>query len=484
MVFGANNNTIAGNYIGMDFAGLDDVTFSKVHRVGIANGNRGVHIASGAQDNVIGGDTLREGNFIAGNATDGIYVNTNGGNPDVVNTLLYNTLGRLPSGGDLANADNNIELNNATITRIANNRIYNAPTAGLQINSAAPDLAADSSNNCLVANTAGVNNDGDEESFINNWWGAADGPSGQGSGAGDSVSTEIIYTPFLMTEPADCTFVVEADLYVTKTVDQTAIAPTQNLSYTVIVGNGGPYDDNSVQLDDTLPTDLTCTYTSVAAGGAMGNTSAGAGDLMESLDLPAGSSVTYTVDCTVSSTAIGTLSNTATVTASLTDPLTPNNSATVNTTIFSAAEISVTKNDDGSTPAPGDQFTYTIVAANAGPNDDPSVTLTDTLPAELDCTYTSVAADGASGNTAAGSGDLMETLDLPANSSVTYTLVCTIDRLAGAGSVSNTATVTGTLPDLVDGNNSATEVTTLDTLELFSDGFESGDTSAWSATQP
>ena len=45
--------------------------------------------------------------------------------------------------------------------------------------------------------------------------------------------------------------------------------------------------------------------------------------------------------------------------------------------------------------------------------------LSDTFAANLDCTYTSVAAGGASGNTAAGSGNISDTLTLPAGSSVT-----------------------------------------------------------------
>ena len=54
----------------------------------------------------------------------------------------------------------------------------------------------------------------------------------------------------------------------------------------------------------------------------------------------------------------------------------------------------------------GGGLTYTITAANAGPSDDPSVSLT-TFPADL-TGYTSVAAGGATGNTN-GSGDLSET---------------------------------------------------------------------------
>ena len=45
------------------------------------------------------------------------------------------------------------------------------------------------------------------------------------------------------------------------------------------------------------------------------------------------------------------------------------------------------------------------------------------------CTFTSVAAGSASGNTASGSGNIADTLVLPADSSVTYTALCNISRV-------------------------------------------------------
>ncbi|MCP4658783.1 MAG: DUF11 domain-containing protein, partial [bacterium] len=109
-------------------------------------------------------------------------------------------------------------------------------------------------------------------------------------------------------------------------------------------------------------------------------------------------------------------------------------------------------------------MTYTIVASNAGPSDEPTATLTDTYPAQLTCSYTSVAAGGATGNTAAGAGDLSETLALPAFSSVTYTALCTIDP-AATGTLTNTATISGTVTDPVPGNDSATDGDTVLTPE-------------------
>jgi hypothetical protein len=43
-----------------------------------------------------------------------------------------------------------------------------------------------------------------------NWWGSADGPSGEGSGSGDAVSGDVVFKPFLTTE-GSCTVVPAGD---------------------------------------------------------------------------------------------------------------------------------------------------------------------------------------------------------------------------------------------------------------------------------
>jgi uncharacterized repeat protein (TIGR01451 family) len=156
--------------------------------------------------------------------------------------------------------------------------------------------------------------------------------------------------------------------------------------------------------------------------------------------MPVGSSVTYTVSCTIDEAASGFLTNTATATASVTDPVPGNNSATDDTSLTPEADISVTKTDGRTSAVPGkDIIKYTIVVANAGPSTAPAVTLADTFPSVLTCTWTSAAAGGATGNTANGSGNLAETIAMPAGSKVTYTTSCAIDP-AATGTLSNSVT--------------------------------------------
>ncbi|MDA7430455.1 autotransporter domain-containing protein [Primorskyibacter aestuariivivens] len=381
----------------------------------------------------------------------------------------------------------------------------------------------------------------------------------------------------------DMVLTAAADLEVTKTDGVATVTAGQSTTYTIVARNNGPSTDPAAVLSDAVPANAsTCSYTSVAAGGATGNTASGTGALNETLNLPNGGAVTYTMTCDVATGTTGSLSNTAsiatsasvvsldatnnsatdtntivtssdlsvtlsdsadpifaggsvtytvqvnnagpsdatgvaasftlpagltlsstsgcgedpsgvptctlgnlpaggntsftvvavadngttgTVTPSVSvssaeaDPVAANNTASETTTVNPQADIAVTKTDGVTSVVSGQSVTYTIVATNAGPSDDPAVTLEDTFPAGLTCSYRSVVSGGATGNTASGAGDIAETLSLPSGSSVTYTASCLVDPLA-TGRLSNTATVTASISDPVPGNNTATDADT------------------------
>ncbi len=189
----------------------------------------------------------------------------------------------------------------------------------------------------------------------------------------------------------------------------------------------------------------------------------GSGNINDTVNLPAGGSVTYTASCTIAAAATGTLSNTATVTApaGVTDPTPGNNSATDTDTLGASADLAITKTDGVTTATPGGTVTYTITASNAGPSNATGATVADTFPASLTCTWTCVGAGGGT-CTASGTGNINDTVNLPAGGSVTYTASCTISA-AATGTLSNTATVTAPagVTDPTPGNNSATDTDTL-----------------------
>ncbi|MBK9051528.1 MAG: DUF11 domain-containing protein [Chloroflexi bacterium] len=258
------------------------------------------------------------------------------------------------------------------------------------------------------------------------------------------------------------TLTPQADVAITKTDGQVTDVPGTSIVYTIVASNAGPSNAPTVTVADTFPATLTgVTWTCVGAGGGT-CTAAGAGNINDAVNLPAGGSVTYTVNATIDANASGTLSNTATATVGggVTDPVPANNSATDTTTLTPQADLSITKTDGSATEVPGTSVTYTIVASNSGPSNDAAATVADTFPATITgVTWTCVGAGGAT-CTAAGAGNINDTVNLPAGGSVTYTANGTISA-AATGTLVNTATVTSSITDPVPANNSATDTDTL-----------------------
>ncbi len=283
--------------------------------------------------------------------------------------------------------------------------------------------------------------------------------------------------------------IVQADLAITKTDGVGNAVPGGSVTYTIVASNAGAHDALGATVADTFAAVLTCSTTCVGAGGTC---TAGpfATNINDTVNLPAGASVTYTAVCSVSGSASGTLTNTATVTApvGVTDPNAANNSATDIDTVGSSptADVAITKTDGATTEIPGTSVTYTIVASNAGPGTAPTVTVADTFAATLTgCSTICVAAGGASCDAGPILGNLSTNASLPLGGSATYTATCTIS-LAATGTLVNTATATvgGGVSDPHGANNSATDIDTLLSLTVFVDGFESGNTGQWSAAVP
>lgn len=263
-----------------------------------------------------------------------------------------------------------------------------------------------------------------------------------------------------------------ADLSVTKIGPAGDVAAGSTVQYTVTVSNAGP-DTATATLTDAIPTAITsATITSVAAGGATGNTAsgtvAGGATLTEVLTLPSGSSVTYTATATVSGTATGSLVNTAQI-ASPDDTTTGNNVATVTNAVVALADLSITKTDNVASVEAGGSVTYTIVVSNAGPSTVTALVADDFDGALLtNVAFTASGTGGASGF-AGGTGDINQSVTLPAGATITYTATGTVSPSA-TGSLVNTATVTA--PQGVDTNlndNTATDTDTIVTAEVQTD---------------
>lgn len=227
-----------------------------------------------------------------------------------------------------------------------------------------------------------------------------------------------------------------------------------SVAYTLVVSNAGPSDDPAASFSDSFPGGLTCSWTSVAAGGATGNTD-GSGDISEILSLPSGASVTYTAVCDIDSASTGTLSNTASASASVTDSTLGNNSATDDDTVLEPDDLSMDK-IDSEDPVIGLEFAYTLEVTNHGPSTAVSVEATDTLPGGM----TFVSSVG-------GCTESLGVITCPFGTMspddvVSRTFQVEIDP--GLSSpISNTASVGSSTADSVPGNDSDAEESALDT---------------------
>ncbi|HEX3998078.1 MAG TPA: choice-of-anchor D domain-containing protein [Pirellulales bacterium] len=233
--------------------------------------------------------------------------------------------------------------------------------------------------------------------------------------------------------------------------------PGDTITYTIKVANSGPSAANGATVADTFPAGiLSDTYTVATTGGAVDLTHAasGSGNIADTVDLPSGATITYTVTATVNPSATGSLANTATVTdpAGFVDANPANNTATDTDTLTPNVDLTIAKtdNDGGSsvtpttgTAAPGAAITYTITVTNTGPSNAVGATVADAILTNPDFasdTFTAVGTTGASGFTASGSGNIDDTASLAAGSSITYTVVADISSSA-TGTLSNMATV-------------------------------------------
>lgn len=256
--------------------------------------------------------------------------------------------------------------------------------------------------------------------------------------------------------------VPEADLSISKTDNKAFQVAGLNSSYTIVVSNSGPSNAPNATVTDIFPASITSVvWTCVGAGGASCAAS-GSGDINETVDLPAGGSVTFTANTSTDPAATGTLSNTASVFSAVIDPNPANNSATDTTLFTQTADLRISKTDGRTSVIAGESNTYTIVASNLGPSNVVGATVTDTFPAIFTgVTWTCVGAAGGT-CTAAGSGNISEEVNLPAGGSVSFTATGTVS-LAATGTLTNTASVT-VPPGAIDpatGDNGTADTSTI-----------------------
>ena len=247
------------------------------------------------------------------------------------------------------------------------------------------------------------------------------------------------------------------------------------LTYTIIVTNSGPNAVTGAVVTDAIPAQITnwswaCTAQNGGATGCdavVGSTT----NFADTVNLPNGANIVYTVTANVSASAAGDLSNTANINVPVVyvDPNLGNNSATdVNTPAPAVADLQITKTDNATHYAAGGSQQYIITVSNpAGPGDVTGAMVDDDLLANpnLASAVWSCAGLGGASCTANGVGDIKDSIDLPAGTSVTYTVNVSVVA-SPSGNLVNTATVSSPAdPNL--SNNSATDTDTLMATDPF-----------------
>lgn len=278
------------------------------------------------------------------------------------------------------------------------------------------------------------------------------------------------------------------DFNIVKTDGSGTYTPGTSITYTITVNNVG----NAVgtgTITDNFPAALTniswaCSGTGGATCSASGN-----GNINDSVSIPAGQSVTYTVNATALSSATGNLINSASVTLSnVTDPTPGNNSSTDTDTPAYSADLEVTKTDGITNISAGSATTYSIVVTNHGPSDANNTVFTDPSATGLNVTAVTCgsATGGASCPTGAntttalmqGAGIVIPTL--PSGGSITFTVNATVT--VATGSVANSANIApssgvtdpGMFPNTATDTDNVVEIIAVDDIGSVVNGVTGG----------
>ena len=234
------------------------------------------------------------------------------------------------------------------------------------------------------------------------------------------------------------------DLAITKTDGTTTATPGEQITYTVVASNAGPSDALGAKVTDVFPSGTSCLWTCVGANGGVCTPGQVAGNIDDTVNLPAGSMVTYTAVCALDSSATGTLENTATVTppGGVVELQPSDNSASdLDTVLVPTVDLTASKSDGLTSAAPGETITYTLVLGNLGPSDAVGAAVSDVFPGELENVVWGCVGSGGASCVSSGVGDLDQSVDLPVGGTVTYTADATV-RSDANGTLSNTVTVT------------------------------------------
>ncbi|MGA2820793.1 MAG: hypothetical protein ABSF61_09085, partial [Anaerolineales bacterium] len=156
------------------------------------------------------------------------------------------------------------------------------------------------------------------------------------------------------------------DLAVTKNDGKIAVTPGEAVTYTIVVNNFGPSDATGTSVSDLIPALLTGAIWTCTPDSGASCTASGSGNISDTVNIPVGKKITYTLSATVADTAPTDIVNSATVTppVGVTDSNINNNIAT---DIDTLNLLNIAKSANPATYATvGTIINYTYTITNTG----------------------------------------------------------------------------------------------------------------------
>jgi uncharacterized repeat protein (TIGR01451 family) len=254
-----------------------------------------------------------------------------------------------------------------------------------------------------------------------------------------ALGTNEGYTP-PQTQPQPPT---TADLAITKTDFVGGVDAGQTVRYTITVANAGPAAVTGALVKDDFPPSLipvswTC---SAAAGASCTVTLPNPGDRQGQVNLPVNGTAIYTFTATLDPAATGKLTNVASVAPppGITD-LNPDNNTSTDTDKIRSEPcfFEITKTADRTTAYANETLTYTIMVTN-GCSVSKTTTVTDVLSTTGLINPRWCRSLGPPSCPPASSGDISDTVTIPAQGTVTYIATGTVPLRCDFTTITNKA---------------------------------------------
>ncbi|MFB8238080.1 hypothetical protein ACFC58_16165 [Kitasatospora purpeofusca] len=232
----------------------------------------------------------------------------------------------------------------------------------------------------------------------------------------------------------------QANLTVSKALLTSPVVPGQQIQWRVTVTNNGPSRARDVVVRDQIPAGVSGATMTADAGGANCPISSGVATC-PAVEIPAGSSQTWTLTGTLDANATTTPANTVTVTGGP-DPATPTHTAVASPSGSPSpqANLTISKVLLTDPVVPGRQIQWRVTVTNNGPSRARNVVVTDQVPAGV--TNPVMTASDGTGCPISGGTATCPAVEIPAGSSQTWTLTGTLASDATSTPV-NSVTVTG-----------------------------------------